>query len=124
MSVQLQIYSNANSYSTSVDVDFVGDVLVSSFGNAASSTIEYYFKTASYARTDIDGAMPIHIIKKLDDLALNPTSVNKKQSATDTANAYADINSMVIDYVYDYVHGHIADQYSSGCSAQNPMKFA
>jgi len=54
----------------------------------------------------------------LSDLALGGV----KQSSSNTANAYADVSSMVIDYTYDFIYGHTANQYSSGVAEQKPMQ--
>ena len=120
--VNLSVYSNANAATKTISVDFVGDILASDDNhwlpsNAAS--LEYYFKITTGARQDNNSAFPVKTIRKLSDLALR----GQKQSATDTANAYTTIKTMVVDYVYDLIHGHTSDQYSSGCSAQRPMKF-
>lgn len=122
MSINMQIYSNANSASKSITFDFVGDVLAASTAgpsptNAACSS--YYFKVTTGARQDNNNAYPAKIIRSLSELVLN----GNKQRIVNTANAYTDIRSMVVDYVYDYINGHTADLYSSGVSEQRPMRF-
>jgi len=120
MSLSVSIYSNANSATKTVTVDFQGDFLAASRAIPSNCCgLEYYFKFNTSARTDSSVTMPTRVVTKLSDLALNLN----KQSATNTANSYSDINSMVVDYIYDYVHGHTANQYTSGCSLQRPMKF-
>ena len=121
MAVSVTIYSNVNASSKSYTLDFVGDVLAANdeiIGiNTASN--EYYFKVTTGARQDDNAVFPVKIVRGLDELVLN----GQKQRANDTANAYSDIKSMVVDYVYDYIYGHAADLYSSGVSEQSPMKF-
>ena len=118
MATNIQVYSNANSTSMSCSVDFVGNVLVSSL-SGPSSAIEYYFQISTSSKTDSGAAIPVKIIKDLGTLALN----GSVQSASNTTADYIDIDSMITDYVYDIVHGHTANQFSSGCSVQRPIKF-
>jgi len=122
MAINVSIYSNGNASSKSVSIDFVKNVLAASNSSGSDGTNEYYFKLSSGA-ADTDGKrLPIKLIKKLDDLALNSGTGNK-QSATNTDAAYTDIRSMVIDYIFDYVNGHTANQFSSGVTVQKPMQF-
>lgn len=119
MSVTATIYSNANTTSATVTVDFVGDVLVQKYGPGTSSEVDYYFKFTTGSRDTSNVALPVKTVLRLTDLALN----SNVQSEANTTSAYANVNAMVNDYVYDYVHGHTANQYLSGCSAQKPLKF-
>jgi len=120
MAVSVPIYSNTNGTSKTVSVDFVGDILAASFDPSSNTgSVEYYFKFTTGARDTDNITLPVKIVKGLDDLALN----HIKQSATDTANVYTDVHSMVIDYIFDYINGHVADQYSSGVKQQKRMKF-
>jgi len=119
MSVNIQIYSNDNSTTKTINVDFVGDILAASYGATNAACAQYYYKfTTSAQDTDSHNYDP-KIVRSLSSLALNDT----KQSATNTANAYSDIKSMIVDYVYDYIYGHTANQFSSGVREQKPMKF-
>lgn len=124
MAVNLQIYSNANTSTKTIVFDFVGDVLAAdyedpSFSPTNTASMEYYFKITISAKQDDDSAYEAKVVRSLSELALN----RAKQSQTDTAVAYADIKSMVIDYTYDLINGHTADQFSSGVTVQRPMKF-
>ena len=123
MAINVQIYSNTNTSSQSVTFDFVGDVLAANYEVPYSPTnvasVEYYFKVSTGARQDDNATYPVKIIRSLSELVLR----GNKQRITNTANAYADIRSAVIDYTFDYIKGHTADLYSSGVSAQRPMKF-
>lgn len=123
MAVSIQVYSNSNATTKTISVDFAADVLAASFGNTTGSTVQYFFKMSTGARDEANATLPVKVVKSLSELALNPTNALQKQSATNTANAYTSIKTMIIDHVYDYVEGHTADQFSSGCSLQRPMKF-
>ena len=119
MAINILIYSNANSTSKTVTVDFVGDILASSNVAVVNSTQDYFFKFTTSARTDLNETLPTRVTTKLSDLALN----GQKQSATNSAAAYTDIKTMIVDYVYDYINGHTAGQYSTNVKRQNPMGF-
>ena len=123
MAINVQIYSNVNTSSRSVSFDFVGDVLAADtetgWSPANASSVEYYFKITSGGTQDNNVAFPAKVSRSLSELVLNGT----KQRANNTSSAYTDIRSMIVDYTYDYINGHAADLYSSGCTAQRPMKF-
>lgn len=119
MAINVSVYSNGNNTSKSITIDFVGDLLAASQGPANVACSQYFFKFSTSGRGTDNIAFPVKIVRSFSDLALNKT----KQSAVDTANAYTDVKSMIIDYCYDYIYGHTADQYSSGCTEQKPMKF-
>ena len=117
--ITVSIYNNVNSVSHTISVDFVADVLAGSF-TPLSTAVDYFIKfTTSDVDADGNGYHP-RIAFGLDDLALNG---NKRSKAPDSNVAYPDIRTMVIDYTYDYIYGHTANQFSSGCSAQSPMRF-
>lgn len=119
MAISIPVYNNVNAISKTITVDFVGDILAAdNKANVSSSTPTYYFKFSTAAKDTDDVTLGVKLCLGLSDLALNGV----KQSATNTANAYADIKSMIIDYTYDYVYGHTADQYSSGVTEQLPMQ--
>jgi hypothetical protein len=123
MAVSIQIYSNSNATTKTVSIDFAADVLAASFGTSTGSDVQYFFKLSTGARDEANVALPVKVVKSLNELALNPTNALQKQSATNTNVAYTSIKSMIVDYVYDYVEGHTADQFTSGCTLQRPMKF-
>lgn len=118
MAINIDIYSNSNVSTRTINVDFMADLLSDSM-TAASSEIVYYFKFTTSARDTLNVIYNPRIVKNLSDLALN----RAKQSANDSANAYTSIAEMIQDYTYDYIYGHDADQFSSGVSAKSPMKF-
>ena len=118
MSVSIQIYSNANSSSTSIDVDFVGGVLVESFGSPSAGKTEYYIKMATSNRTNDNNSIPVAVMKDLSNLALN----GNVQSYANVTSAYSSIDAMITDYAYDLIHGHSANQFNSGCSFRDKMK--
>ena len=121
MSISATIYSNSNSSSKSVTVSFEGDILAASNTSSIplNTTTDYFFKFNCGAKTTSGGSLGVRLNMGLSDLVLN----GQKQSQTNTANAYSSISTMVVDYLYDYIYGHIADQYSSGVSQQYPMQF-
>jgi len=128
MAININIYSNANSSSKTVTFDFVGEILAANHpdfnpspANVAST--EYYFKVTTSASQDNNAAYPLKIVRSLSELVLAGGTVDQHQRMSNYTNAYPDVRSMVIDYVYDYINGHAADLYSSKCSAQRPMKF-
>ena len=87
MAVNVNIYSNANSSSKSVSVDFIGEISAFSSEHIYSPTnagsVEYYFKFTTGARQDDGSTFPVKIVRSLSELVLN----NQKQRATNTANA-------------------------------------
>ena len=121
------IYSNVNNTSRTLTFDFVGDVLAaddSTFTANTASCSKYYFKiTTGGAVQDNDVAFRTKVVRGLSELALNGTAATRKQSASNTGSDYTDIKTMIIDYTYDYVSGHTANQFASGCTEQRPMKF-
>ena len=127
MAITVNIYSNVNTSSKSISIDFVGDVLAANteiipLNNVAS--VEYYFKVTTGAVQDDDAVYPARVVRSLSELVLNPAEPTKqKQRVVNTNAAYSDIKSMIVDYVYDHINGHGADLYSSGVTAQRPMKF-
>jgi hypothetical protein len=120
MAINLSIYSNAYNTTKTVAVDFIAEIVAIEEDVTVDDTNRYFFKFTTAARDTNNTTYPARIVQNLSDLALNKT----KQSATDTANAYSSIKTMIIDYVYDYIHGHVADQFSSGCKLKAPMKFS
>ena len=119
MAISIPIYNNVNSISRTVTVDFVGDVLAPDSGVPPyASTPSYYFKFTTSAADTAGVTLRPKICLSLTDLALN----GAKQSAVNTANAYADVNSMIVDYTFDYFYGHTANQFSSGVTLQLPMQ--
>jgi len=119
MAVNVQIYGNSAGREKTVVVDFVGDVLISN-DDPFGTDVEYYFKLTTAARDTDGNLLPTKVIRSLSELALNGTV----QSASNTSSAYTDIDSMVVDYLYDYVNGHAANKYSSGATEQKPMSFS
>jgi len=116
--INIQVYGNANGVTRTITADFWGDVMVGSY-TPLDPAAEYFIKLSTSARDTDGGSYAPRLIFSLNDLALN----GNKQSATDTSNAYSDVKTMLIDYVYDYINGHTADQYSSGCTEKKPMQF-
>jgi hypothetical protein len=119
MSINYSVYSNGNASSKTITVDFSTDYLASS-SNGVSSTNRYFFKFTTGAK-DIDNAnIGAKVSENLTDLVLNGES----QAISSNSNAYADIKSMIVDYIYDMVRGHSAGQWGTSVTEQKPMKFS
>ena len=116
MAINLQIYSNATGVTKTVSVDFAAELRSSSI-DGTSNTVEYFFKWTTGARDTDSLPYSAQIVGDLTDLALN----RQKQAATNTAAAYTNIKSMIIDYAYDYIYGHAADKFGSGVKYKAPM---
>ena len=116
MAITIQIYDSTDNKTQSVSVDFATDIMNYSYGSANPEP-QFFFKFTTGAR-DTDGSgYSLRIITTLTDLALNRT----KRSSADSAVAYENIKIMVTDEIFDFIYGHTADQYSSGCTAKAPM---
>lgn len=128
MAINISIYSNGNSTSKAVSVDFVSDVLASSNDASFTSTQRHFFKFNTTAKDDNNVAYQVRITESPSDLALDRT----RWASWDAANAagvavtdpYPDIKTMVFDYVYDWVNGRTTNQNGSGCTARPQMKFS
>jgi len=117
MTTRLEIYSNADSETKTVTVDFTS--AVSAFTTDATSNPQnrFYFIFKCSARDSADLRYADRIVEDQDDLVLNRT----KRSISDSNTAYTTITDMVTDFVYDYINGHTADQFSSGVGAKASM---
>jgi len=120
MALNLTVYSNANNVSRTITFDFFNDIAAIEAEPSLSNEIQFFFKASTSARDLNNAAYPVRIITGLDDLALNGV----KQSAVDTDAEYSNVKAMVIDYTYDMIHGHTANQFGSGCKVKPPMKFS
>lgn len=129
MPISFTVYSNGNSKSQTVSVDFRSDVLAQS--NAAfDSTQHSFFKISTSAKDDNGEAFGVRIIETESQLALGTNT--KRWANWDAANAagvavsdpYPDIKSMIYDHIYDLVNGHDANQNGSDSTARPPMDFA
>lgn len=116
MAIVFDIYSNVSNQTQQVVLDFYSDVLPES-AYAGPTEITYYSKFTTGALDTGGLQYPERLVMGWNDLALKGV----KQSAIDEANAYTSIKTMVIDYIYDYINGHTADQYSSGVTFKAPM---
>lgn len=126
MAVNVSVYSNANNATRTITFDFVGEVMVpSDWTGTPDPCNQYYFKITTSARQDNNATYPLKIVRSLAATPANVASLalNGVVQSSGTSNAYGDIKSMIVDYVYDYVKGHTANQYLSGCTEQRPMKF-
>lgn len=117
MSINLSIYDETLARSQSISIDFIAEVLADD--TSSPGTVQWFFKFTTGARDTSNLVYTPKIVKSLSDLALNKS----KQSAVNTAADYTSIQGMIEDYTYDYLQGHTADQFSSGCTAKAPLKF-
>jgi hypothetical protein len=120
MAINFNIYSETNSSTRTVTVDFVSDFLAAE-DRGVSDSPRYFFKFSTSARTQDNKDYRIGVSEGLGDLVLKGNTSAQRISGATTA--YTDIKSMIIDYIYDYVHGHAADLYGTGVTVQQPMKF-
>jgi hypothetical protein len=124
MAISLTVINEVGNGRGTVSIDFVYDILASSaIPYPVSSENEYYFKVSTASKQAVSGSsIPIQTIKSLDELALDGTGTpSQSRGIIANPNAYASITDMVEDYLYDFIHGHTADQFSSGVSAQGAM---
>ena len=118
MAINLSIYSNGNASSKAITVDFVSDVLASS-SNGVSDEVKYFFKFTTGARDQDNKSFGASVSESLSDLVLN----KEKTYLNNSAAAYSDIKTMIVDYVYDMVVGHDANQNGANVDEKKPMKF-
>ena len=118
MAINLNLYSNGNGTSKAIAVDFSSDFLASSSLGVSNET-RFFMKFTTAATDEDGGRYGSKIVESLSDLVLN----GEKQRIVNTADAYTDIKSMVIDYVYDYIHGHTAGQNGATIAEKKPIKF-
>ena len=118
MAINFNIYSNGNTSTKTLTVDFASDFLASS-SNGVSTQVKQFFKFTTPATTQDGENYGARISESLSDLVLN----KEKQRMSNTAVAYTDIKSMIVDYMYDYVNGHDANEWGTTVSEQKPMKF-
>jgi hypothetical protein len=112
------IYNETTQTTKSVTVNFLANILAGSTA-AFSSCTSYYFQITTGAKTTDGGGIGNVLVLSLDELALN--GVNQRR--TGSTAAYADIDDMIQDYLYDFVNGHAADLYGSGVTERAPMQF-
>ena len=118
MSINFQVYSNSNGTSRTITAEFYNNLLDISYGPTTVEPV-YYLQMATSATDTLGNFYTARNITGLNDLAL----AGNVQSATNTTADYVSLKALIDDYLYDYIHGHTANQYLSGCSAQAPMKF-
>lgn len=119
MAITVQIYSDTYGKSQTVTIDFISDFFIDTDGTDPN-VLQHVFKFTTSSRDTSNLTYQPRYVKRLTDLALNHT----KRSSVNSAVAYEDVRTMVTDYIYDMIYGHIADKYSSGCTLKAPMKFS
>ena len=130
MPISIQIYSNSNSKSTTINVDFLSQVLVSSNSASWDSTQKSFFKISTTAKDENNEGYPVKIIESASQLALGTNTPT--WASSDMANVanvaitdpYPNIKNMVFDHVYDMVNGHAAGANGSDATEKAPMKFS
>lgn len=128
MAINISIYSNGNSSSRTVAVDFLTEVLSSSNANSFSSTQQHFFKFSSTARDEDGDIFHVRLVENEDQLALNDQTWASANAASDAGVAvtdpYPSIKTMIYDYVYDWVNGRDSNQNGSGVTARAKMDFS
>jgi hypothetical protein len=122
MAVTVSVLNESNNRTSSISFDFVYDILASEKDFPLSTNYEFYFKALTSAKQDdgagsADGDIPIYINMTDTDLVL----AGAKQARSDTAVAYTSLTDLVEDYLFDIIHGHAADKFSSGVEEQGQM---
>ena len=117
MAINLNVYNNTTGRTSAINIDFAAELRSSSI-DGTSFEVEYYFKFITGARDSDNLAYTARIANKLDDLVLN----RNVQAATNTTNAYSDIKSMIVDYMYDYIYGHENNKFASGVKYKAPLQ--
>lgn len=121
MAINVTVYSNGNSSSKTINVDFACELLSSSYA-PLDNQIKYFFKISTTAKDTSNATyFPAKVLKGLGgaNLALNGT----KQAVSNTAADYSTITELIEDHIYDMVTGHEANKNNSGVSYRPPMKF-
>lgn len=118
MAISVQIYDNTTGNSNYINLDLLADFLADSAGGNPNELQYFISMTTSSLDTSLLPYAPRYA-KSLSTLALNGV----KRSSVDSAVAYDNIKTMIDDYVYDYIYGHTADKYSSGCTLKAPISF-
>lgn len=118
MAINLQVYSNAYNTTKTIAIDFVSDIATISDDTSVDDTTRYFFKMTTSAKDTDNLSYTPRIVEDMSDLALNKT----KRSTSDDATPYSGINDLVLDYLWDYMQGHSANQFTSGCTYKAPLK--
>lgn len=123
MPININIYSNGNASSKTVTFDVQSSILASSYDYPIGRTsLDHYIVAKTSARTIDNARISNKTIVSLSDLALTGSSGNS-HSMANTTTPYANLTSMIEDYLYDFIYGHSSDQYLTGVQEQKPMKF-
>jgi hypothetical protein len=117
MAINVTVLNESSSGTGSISLDFVFDILASAEDFPISTENQFYFRLTTNSTQVGGGSIPVKVMQSLSDLALN----SAKQSRADDASAYSSVTDMMEDYIFDFIHGHTDDQYSSGVSAQGAM---
>jgi hypothetical protein len=120
MAISFSIYSNVYNTTKTVSLDFYSETAAFETDATADSNRRFFFKFTTGSRDTNNLSYVPRVVGNLTDLALN----GAKQSASNTASAYTNVNAMITDYLYDYINGHTDDQFLSGCTLKAPMKFS
>ena len=116
--MDIKIYSNVSGNTKTVKLDMYYDVVVDENLLVSPTENIFYIKLSTTARDTDNLTYKDKLIYATNTLSLNST----KQSAVDSSNAYSSIDTMITDYLYDYINGHVADKFSSGVTAKSPME--
>lgn len=127
MALSISVFSNGNSRSKTISVDFDSKVLASSNSAAFSSEQKHFFKISTSAKDEDNLSYAVRIIENESQLALNETH----WASWDLANAagvavtdpYPNIKYLILDNIYDIVNGREANQNGSAVAERAPLKY-
>lgn len=118
MAINLNLYSINNTASKTLIVDFDANFLAAS-RTGVSTGVEYFFKFNVSGNYQDGRSVETKLNSGLSDLVLN----GEKRRISNTASAYTDIKSMIVDYAFDCINGHDAGENGSSVDAQPPLDF-
>ena len=114
MAINVTVLNEDNARTAQIQLDFVLDILASEDDFPLSTECEFYFKMLTTSKQVVSGSsIPVKVTKSLSDLALSGTGT-PAQSNSGSTSVYTSITDMVEDYLYDFIHGHMANQSGSG----------
>ena len=120
MAINVTVLNEDNSKTGQIQLDFVLDILASEDDYTTPNTeCEFYFKMNTSTKQIGGGDIPVKVTKSLSDRSLNGTHQSRPAVApVIQTDPYASITDMVEDYLFEFIHGHTANQYTSSVTAQ------
>lgn len=118
MAIKISIFTAPDSNTQIINLDFVATQVAVEDDPTASPEYRYFLKFTTTARDTDDLSYTPRIVETMSDLVLNKT----KKSTSNDGTPYTGFNDLVLDYLWDYMQGHTANQYSSGVAYKAPLK--